>query len=81
MEQLVLEDLDGKSRSHELQHNSNIFRNGTPQGLRGANELRKFKTWLRNHGPFEIIVDGANLGFHRSFFKKKNFLATMGPMR
>ena len=64
MDRVVLEDLDGKSRAHELQHNSNIFRNGTPQGLRGANELNKFKTWLRAHGPFDLIIDGANLGFH-----------------
>jgi hypothetical protein len=50
MEQMMLDDLDGKSRSHELLHNSNIFRNGTPQGLRGANLLKKFKVWLQDNG-------------------------------
>jgi proteinaceous RNase P len=65
MERLIVEDLDGKSRSHELLHNTNIFRDGTPQGLRGGNLLKKFKEWLSANGPYEIIIDGANLGFHK----------------
>ena len=56
---------DALVSSHELLHNTNIFRDGTPQGLRGANLLKKFKSWLQLNGPYEVIVDGANLGFHK----------------
>ena len=71
MERLMLEDLDGKSRSHELLHNTNIFRHGTPQGLRGAHLLNKFKVWLQQHGAYDLIIDGANLGFSKANAKQK----------
>jgi proteinaceous RNase P len=78
MEQLIVDDLDGKSRSHELLHNTNIFRGGTPQGLRGANLLNKFKSWLQANGPYEVFVDGANLGFHKGLTSHRAHLQAAG---
>eukprot|EP00960_Hanusia_phi_P014354 423812-Hanusia_phi.AAC.2 len=64
LEAVIQMDLDGKSNSHELAAQDNVFRTGTPQGLRGGNHFKTFKSWLEKNGPWDVIVDGANVGYY-----------------
>ncbi|EKX37025.1 hypothetical protein GUITHDRAFT_145271 [Guillardia theta CCMP2712] len=64
LEKMIQLDLDGKSNSHELALQDNVFRTGTPQGLRGGTHFKTFKAWLEKNGPWDVIVDGANVGYY-----------------
>ncbi len=63
LEEAVRRQLDGMARALDGTQD-NIFREGTHQGLRGANHINHFKEFLEQRGGFDFIVDGANVGFY-----------------
>jgi proteinaceous RNase P len=68
-EQLVTIDLD--PRETEMFAES-LFKLACQREAKN-NEFRKFQAWLDQHGPFDAIVDAANVALHNQNFGDRGF--------